>query len=251
MQGPAYLEEELIKKCNQDLILSGKITIFTMLLPIVVAIIRWKKLNKPLKFFFAYCLATFLINCLELSYLEAVNNYTEFFIPWLEVTNYSLNFFLILYQLKGLLFLGYFFSLLFDAYGYRKIVWNASLILSLIAICTYILEQGWKNFGSYGATIDAIYISILPLSYLWFLTRATYEIPLMKNPYFLISLGLVIPNLIGLFLNFFGTSLQANHFCLFARFAITKNCFEILGQSLLALGFWRASYARFIKISSE
>lgn len=217
-----------------------------MLIPIIAALLRWKLLNKPLKLFFFFCLSYLLLNCLDFLYLFAVNNYTAFFGPWLAMTGNSLNFLLILYQLNNFIMLGWFFSLLLDDKNYGHGLKNTSIILSLAAILGYIIEKGWRNFGFFGPTAEAIFLFAIPLFYLWHLSRISHSVPSLKNPYFLISIGLAMPNLIGLFLYFVGDSIRAENFCLFARLSIARNCFVIIGQLLFALAFWRAHFTKYI-----
>jgi len=240
------MEDSTIISCNLNLILSAKITIFTMVIPIISAIINFSSLNKALKLFFGYCMVNFSINCLELLYTYGVDNYTSFFRPWLVITDYSLNFLLILYQLTTFLFLGWFFSTLLSSFKYKTWIWRLSILLCITAVIAYIIEQGWKNYGVFGPTVEAIYSVVIPLLFLWYLSRKTLGVPLLKNPYFLISLGLAMPNLIGLFLFFIGDSLHANYFCLFARLSIAKNCIMTIGQFLFALAFWRAHFTKYI-----
>lgn len=238
--------EEAIKICSNQMLISGKITIFTMAFPIIAALLYWRELNKVLKIFFVYCLVTFTLNCLELLYVYGVNNYTSFFEPWLAITDYRLNFLLIFYQLRNFIILGWLFSLLLKVHGQGQKLWSISLFLSLAAIVAYILEKGWKNYGVFTPTVAAVFLVVVPLLYLWFLVRSSLSVPIMKNPYFLIGIGLAIPNLISLFLFFMGDPLQANHFCLFARLSIAKNCFLTIGQLLFALAFWRAHFTKYI-----
>lgn len=238
--------DDIIRICNQQYILSGKIYIFCMLLPVLVGLIKWSSLNKTLKWFFGYCLATLLVNGIELLYLSAANRYQDFFAPWFVITDNSLNFLLILYQLKNFLLLGWFFSSLLLKHGYGRFTWNLSIVLSLLAVAAYIFEQGWRNYGTIAPTLEACFLFVIPLFYLWHLSRTTLAIPFLKNSYFLISLGLALPNLIGLFLYFFAASIQAYDFCLFTRLGIAKNGFEILGQLLFALAFWRAHFTKYI-----
>lgn len=240
--------EEIVKICNNQLLLSGKIAIYTMVIPLIVAMIKWRSLNRILRFFFLYCLATLILNLVDLGYVYAVNNYTPFFKHWLEITDYSLNFLAILHQLKSFLLLGFFFSLLLANKNYGKGLWQLSLAISLVAVIAYIVEQGWRNYGVVGPTMLAFFLFATPFFYLWYLSRNSLSLPFPKNPYFLISLGLILPNLIGLILFFIGDSLRENDFCVFARFSIAKNCFVVLELLLFSLAFIRARFANFVEI---
>ena len=237
---------ELEQRCNQLAVTFGSYAMFFLLLPILVALFRWKSLNKSLKIFFWFCVATLGLNLLELSYVHAVNNYTDFFMPWLKLTNYSLTFLFILYQIKNFAFLGWFFSDLLKKYDAGSWIKWLSIGLIVSSIIAYVLEEGWRNFGVFGPTTQAIYLFIIPFFYLWYLFKNTLAIPIVKNPYFWISIGLITPNLIGLFHYFMADTLEEIDICLLARFTIAKNCFEIIGQILLCIGFWRATFAKYL-----
>lgn len=221
-----------------------------MIIPIIVGLLKWKSLSKGLRLFWGYSLTYVLINGLDFLYLYLVNNYTEAFAKWLEITDYSLFFLLILYQLNNFLFLGYFYSYLLKEEPYGKKVWNISLLLSIVAILAYIIEQGWRNYGIVAPCAEAIYLFAVPLFYLWHLSRVSHSVPSLKNPYFLISIGLAMPNLFGLFLYFVGDAIQAEDFCLFTRLSIAKNCFVILGQVFFIIAFWRSHFAKYIPPNS-
>ncbi len=235
--------------CNDLLISFGRATILAMIIPIIAAIIYRKHLNKELKIFLGFCIAALFVNLLESSYIAAVNNYTSFFEKWLAFTDGTTNFFYILYQLKSFIFLGWFYSVLLVGHRYGRWIKILSIFLCLATIVSYIIEKGWRNYGVFGPTADAIFLFVIPLFYLWYLYRINLAVPILKNPYFWISLGLAVPNLIGLFLFFTGDAIYGSDFCLFVRFSIAKNVFLIISQILLFIGFSRARYAKYISLS--
>ena len=230
--------------CLQIMISFGKPVIYSMILPILVALFYWKEFNKSLKIFFAYVVATLVINLLELWYITELSKYVSE--EWLELTCKSTNFFFIFHQLKNFAFLGWFYNVLLAAHGYGHWVKRLAAFLCMASVVFYIVEKGWCNYGAFGPTAEAIFMFALPFFYLWYLYRNDLSVPLTKNAYFWISLALAAPNLIGLFLFFTGETIQTDDFCLFTRIATVKNGFEIIGQVLLCIGFSRARFARFI-----
>ncbi|MEL6719068.1 MAG: hypothetical protein AAFO82_02565 [Bacteroidota bacterium] len=239
---------QIEKLCNKLLISSGKVSTIFMLLPIVVAFLRIRYLNKALKVFLFYCIMTFIINSLDILYIYLVNNYTDQFNEWLQFTDGNLSFSMILHQVKNFLLLGWFFNLLLEDHGYKmgEWVWKSSIFLSVSVSISYIVEEGWKNYGFFGPTSEAIFLFVIPFLYLWYLYKSTLSFPVKKNPFFWISLGLATPNLIGLFLYFSGDAIREIDFCLFARFVTAKNGIDIIGQILLAIGFYYAPYAKYV-----
>lgn len=237
--------EESIAQINRYLALSGQVAIYMMIIPIIAGLLNWKKLDQALRTFFYYCLCFFLLNGLELLFLHAVEANPAFFDPFLQATGYTLIFSLIAYQLLSFLLLGYFFGLIFAPYGYQKGIWYLSIGLSILAIVAYITEQGWKNYGTFGPTSEAIFVVVLPLAYLWYLSRKTLGQSLLKSSTFLICLGLALPNLLSLIIFFTGDQLYEENFHLFAKLSILKNFFMLAGLLLFALGFWRARTTSF------
>lgn len=218
--------------------------IFCMLIPTMVALSKLQKLNKPLRIFLLYCLITFAVNVTELWYVY--NGGLPILKRWLVFTGGTTNFLLILHQIKNFICLGWFFSLVLSTTLYARWVWNISLLLSIVALIAYLLEKGWINYGTVGPIVETCFLVAVPLFYLWYLSTENLGIPLMKHPYFIIGLGLASVGVVTSLLFFLADPLQDNDFCLFARFSIAKNCFEIMGYLLFALAFWRARYARFL-----
>jgi len=232
--------------CSEWLVLSGTVAIASMVIPIVFFILNRKEKQYVLFLFFIYCLATLSINTLELVYYKLIESYKDSFRPWLEITDYQLVFFQILHQLKNFALLGWVYSKLIKGYTSSKWLKNLIILLCTISIVFYIVEKGWRNYGTVAPTIEAIFLFIIPFFYLWYLFRTDLALPLQKNPFFWISLGLVIPNLLGLFLYFVGGTIQETDYCLFTRYAITKNGFEIIGQIMFAVAFSKAQFAKYV-----
>ncbi len=225
----------------------GRLTIITMALPVIVAILYKKYWNKALYAAFLFCLATLGVNLFEQALIWSINTYTDFFLPYLEYWEISNTFFLnILYYLKNLLLLGWFYSLVFPVKPFNSIILYASYILATAAIISYFIE-GYQNMGVVNPAIDTVFIILLPLIYLWVSRKSSLRIPLKKNPYFWISLGLLVPNSLGLFLFFSGDYIHAKNYILYCQLFSVKNVFEIIGQVFISLGFIYAYHARFIK----
>lgn len=237
---------------NDLLLLFGKVTTIAMLIPVVVALSRKALHNRPLRVIFWYCLLSFLINAFEHTLIWAVNTYTSFFRPALDYWEIEYFFFLtILYYLKDFLLLGLFYSLIFPIQPFNRFILWSGRILALAATINYLFIDGYNVFGVFNPLTDAVFIVALPLLYLWFSQQQSLRIPLKKSPYFWISLGLLLPNLLSLFLYFTGDYIHRTAFILYAKFSTIKNAFEIAGQILIAIGFLHARYARFIGLPDD
>ena len=235
--------------CNKTFLFWAEITIYCMLISIIAAFFYRKQLNDSLRLFWVYCIINFLINLAELLYVYAVNNYTSYFEAWLEVTDGRLNFLLIFYQLKTFALLGWFYSKTLSGYTSSNWLKTLSFFLCIIAIVIYIINEGWRNYGLFVPAAEAIFLFVIPFLFLWHLFRIDLALPILKNPYFWISLGLIIPNLLSLFLFFTGDTISETDYCFFTRLANTKNGFTIIGQIFIAIGFSKASFTKYVHVN--
>ena len=115
-----------------------------------------------------------------------------------------------------------------------------------MALINYLFIEGYLVYGVFNPTADAVFAFALPLIYLGYLYRLDTMVPLSKNPYFWISLGLVVPNLISLIFHFVGNKLLETDFILFAKLTIAKNGITVIGHILIAIGFYYARYVNFL-----
>lgn len=243
-----------VSNWNAFLILSGQLFVAAMLIPIITALIFRKEWNKPLEVFFWFLVVGLIGNLLELGFIWAtkIENYYHVFEDWLkEWEIYNTNFLSIIFYLKDFLLLGLFYSLIIPVKKLSRIIFWSGLIIALAALLNYCFIEGFREFGVINPGADAIFIALLPLLYLWLSQKQSLRIPLSKNPYLWISLGLLIPNLLSLFLYFTGNYVQKNDFILYAKFFVAKNAFEIIGLIFIAIAYAYARYVRFIDIPGE
>lgn len=246
--GCSYREQSIfnIKPMSPDqwnslTIASGQFIIPALCIPVIIGLWKWKDLNQPMKKFSIYLLVFFLINIFDLVYVLTAERYLEFFEPWLAFTNFTLTFSLIAYQLNTFILLGLFFTYLFPKPSDKMIIKVVSVGLAILVVITYILEQGWRNYGIIGPISEAGFCFIIPLIYLWHLSRRHLGIPLYKNPYFLISLGLILPNLIGFILFLLGNFILEHQPILFYQLSLLNNIFLVLSITLFSFAFWRSN----------
>lgn len=233
------------------LIKIGKINVIVMLLPIIVAIWQRKYLNKPLRIFLFYCITTFCINFLEQLIIWLAMNHPKIIMPYLQYWGIgNTNFLLILYHLKDFIFLGWFYGILL-ATKYGVWVKRIAGLLSVMALMNYLFIEGFRGFGIVNPAADAIFSFSLPAFYLWYLFKYMLHFPVHKNPYFWISFGLVITNLIGLFLYLAGDTMHETDYILFAKVSIARNIFDMVAQVIFAIGFWHAPYAKYIALPEK
>ena len=223
-----------------------------MLIPIAIAIYKSKILNKPLKVFLWFCLSKFAVNLLHQGFIWVVTEYQEIFMPWFNRWHITdTNFMGILAYLTNFGFLGWYFYIVIPHEKIAKAIQWLSIGLFIFAIIDYLFIEDFRAFGVFNPSASAIFCFVLPLIHLWFLYREDSRVPLSKNPYFWIAMGLLLPNLVGCFLQFTGNAIHGEDFPLFVKITIGKSCLAIIGQILLAIGFNYARYSQFLPLREE
>ena len=224
----------------------GKIVTVAILLPIIVALWKRKHLNKALIIFAIYRFLALLFNILEQVFYYIAVQYYESLKPWLDYWQIEdTSFLTILYQLNNFAFLGWFYFLLLPTkYG----IWvkRLAIILFIAALINYLFIEGYQGFGVFNPNATALFTAGIALFYLGYLYRSTLALPLKKNPYFWMSLGLIIPYVIGLFLYFVQDETHQDNYSFFLIMSILKNVFLIVGQICMAIGFWYAQNTKYI-----
>ncbi len=232
---------------NDLLIFSGKLATGSMLIPILFAIYYWKFLNKPLKLFFWYCFLTFSLNVLEVFFIWSTVNYKETLLPLLkkwDIKNTS--FYSILFFSKDFIFLGLFLK---ETLKHRVNISWVQPIIMLLLISTWanhLFIEGFRAYGVFNRTVDAIFCFAIPLYFLWFIFNENSKVPIVKNPYFWIGLGLISTALIGFYLFLAGDKIRATDKVLFFKLAIVKNVIMMIEQVLEAIGFYYARYTKYL-----
>lgn len=232
---------------NDILVFFGQITIVVMIIPIVTAIVYWKNLDRKLKIFFLFCCVTLFLSGTEIFLIWNVKKYyQEFWKPILDYWNIeNTNFFAILFYLRDFILLGWFFSKVLRPLKIALWIKLISVILAILSIVNYVFIEGYLEPGIFNPTADAMFCFIIPMIGIWYVYCSDIKIEMNKNPVFWICLGLILPNLLSLFLYFTSDYLQAEDFSLYVNFMLIKNFFEIIGIILLTIGFTRAYYMRF------
>ena len=72
------------------------------------------------------------------------------------------------------------------------------------------------------------------------------SLPLSKNPYFWICLGLLLPALAELFLERIFTTLYKTDIEKFYKLYLPRNASQLISFALLIVGVWQAKYLKFL-----
>lgn len=216
-------------------------------LPLVVGIIKRMYFNKALKVYWLFLLVSLLLYALEPAFIWMVKGNLEFWVPVLKACNISnTNFLRYTFHINNFTLLGWFLYLILKPRSVTMALTTRWLSVALLVAVTinYFFIQGHNVAGGFNSTVSALYCFVLPLLSMWFIFNHESRVPLGHNPYFWINLGLIIPNILGIFLYFAGDILSNEDYEMYAWLNIAKYLIEILAQLLTALGFY---YARNVK----
>lgn len=145
--------------------------------------------------------------------------------------------------------MGWFFYLALGDSPIAKWIKYLSITLFLAALINYLFIEGYKVFGIFNPTADAVFSFAIPMFLMWHLYQTESKVPLNKNPYFWIYLRLIVPNLVGMFLYFSGDYLHKTNYDLYVIVVVIRNIFYFIGHLFAAYGFYLAKNIRFLKQS--
>jgi hypothetical protein len=232
------------------LLIAGRVIMVVQFLPIFIGFVNRKHLDKPLKTFWKYCIVACLIEVLIQLFIIDVNSKNSItlpFVKWLEVSD--TNFTNILSQLNTFGLMGWFFYLALGQSPMAKWIKYLSIGLFFAALINYLFIEGYKVFGVFNPTADAVFSFAVPMFLMWHLYHTESKVALNRNPYFWIYLRLIVPNLVGMFLYFSGDYLYKTNYDLYVIVVVIRNIFYFIGHLFAAYGFYLAKNLRFLKQS--
>lgn len=239
------------KLIQEYLILSGKIVTVSYLLLLLTGFWRWEYFNKPLRIFFWYVVVTFILNFLEQLFIWGTRRSTHYYdlkpyLDYWQITNTV--FMYILFYTKNALLLGWMYTLLFTTPSKGQLIWWIALGLTIFEWISYFSIDGYQGYGNVNPTLDGIFCFTVPMVYLGFLYQHTsVTLPLTKNSFFWISLGLIMENLIGLFFFYTAAKLQQSDTVTYSIVFMIKNVAVLTAIIFFCLAFYRANYIRFLR----
>lgn len=145
------------------------------LIPIVLCIIKYGHLNKPLKIIFAYLIFAFIINIAgSIMADHRINN-----LPLLH-----------LYTIGEYLFIACFFLVQFKNKMLRRVIICLMIIFPAVCICNFIFIQNIHSFNTYTRPIEAILILSFCARYL-FAKSQLLNLPLLSFAETWVAAGLL------------------------------------------------------------
>lgn len=235
-----------------DPLLIGKITVAISCIPIITGLYRRKALNQPLFLFLVFKILSLCVNLFEqLIIWISITNYKwiEPYLSYFDIQDTS--FIGIFFYILSFIFIGKFYYLLLGKENKGNIILWVSYLLLFCCIVNYLFIEGYKVYGKFNPAVVAIFSFTSAVYYLYHLFRANLALPVRRNPYFWLSLGIILPNVIGIFLFIVGDVVHREDYQLFTTLSSFKNAFLIIGHLLMAIGFYHAPYTRFITLPDE
>jgi hypothetical protein len=218
-----------------------------MFLPIALALMNWKYLNSPLKIFFWYSMIAF-INALMLNlFVWVTSAHYEWCKPYLEHWKIEdTNFLAILAYLNIYIFLGLYFSKEIADQKYRRPILILCTFVGIYGLIDYFFITGFRDFGFFNPTMSSVLTIGLSLISFSIIFATDSLVPLQKNPYFWIVIGLLVPHVVGFLIRLTGSKIYGDDYVLYCQVKIVANVFVIISQILLALGFFHARYSKYL-----
>lgn len=232
---------------NELLTTFGQITTATMIIPVVVVLVKYQQFNRSIWAFWWYAITILCCSLLEVIFILAVNTYTDFWLPFLKYWGIGDTHFLqIVSYLNSFILFGWCYSLLVEGPTQQYVRWS-SWVLSGVAMIDYIWISGYKNPSVISPITAGLYGTLLPMFYLWLLSRSDQRISFFQIPYVWFSFSFVLLNLTTLLFSFVSAKLYQTDFAFFVRASLGRNALIIIQNLLYAYGFWLAIYGKFMR----
>lgn len=207
--------------------------------------------NTPYFFWFCYALGAYnlfdllLVNVLFSGDYQFVNT----FYPWLN-TNFGItdfNFPASINYLTKFIFLGLFFRDALVSKQLKQIFQYIVWILVVFELVQVFVFKSYQGYDSISSTVKNIFLiggSGLLLYRIY--GYPNVSLPLSKNPYFWICLGLLLPALAELFLELIFTKLYKTDIEKFYKLYLPRNASQLISFAFLIVGVWQAKYLKFL-----
>jgi hypothetical protein len=159
----------------------------------------------------------------------------------------DMNFLAPLSYLIKFIFLSLFFRDLFQNPLKKRFFQYLMYALVLFELVMVFVFKSYQGYDSLSSTVKNVFILGSTGLFMYKLYRAdSHGITLYKNPYFWLTLGLMLPALAEIFLEFIFTKLYQTDLLSFYKLYLVRNASQIVGFTLLIVGVWQAKYLRFL-----
>ena len=231
--------------------------LFILVLKVLIWSFVWTKQeylsSYPTKWF------TFLIGCLaslaliewvlvEYIFHDSFPYYKTHIMPFMEAHNVDhMTFLNPIHYFVRFAFIGLLFRDLTKDKNWKTFFGYAVLGLILFELVQVFIFKSYQGYDSVSPTVKNIFVlggAGLMLYRIYI--HPNVSITLHKNLYFWICLGLLLPALAELFLEFIFTKLYQTDTISFYRWYLVRNASQILGLILLMIGIGQVKFLRFL-----
>lgn len=231
----------------------AQVVAFANFLCIIIALIKIKYLTKPLKIFALYIFITLVITLLIFGFVEALKIYNVylFFLPFLTYFKIQDTSFLnILYYLNNSILLGLFYNSILKNISTQKKqkIFLLFIFIPLIEIIIYFFIDGVNKPGNINPVIDSLFCITLPVIYLWnwYQDESSLLTKVHKNPYFLLSTGLILQNLLSFIYFLTLEKIFQTDPSSYELFTSIKSFVQLISIYFFLSAFYYARYAKLI-----
>lgn len=229
---------ELEQHYNNILILFDRFSILFLLIPVPFALKKIRNIQFPMKVFAYFLFTSLLLHISEHIHIWAVLKYDPYWEFMKSINIRDTNFFNIFYRLTSYIYLGIFYQLtLFQKKSEQSPIKNIAFGLCVVTIFIYFFIDGYNKFGTVNSILSRCFMIVLSLWSIKQIFKYQLNFRIWKNPFFLISLGILFPTAFTLILSFFSDTLHENDFILYVKTIIGRNIISLAGEILFALSF--------------
>ena len=159
----------------------------------------------------------------------------------------DMNFLAFINYLIKFIFLSLFFRDLFQDPLKKRFFQYLMYALVVFELVQVFVFKSYQGYDSLSSTVKNVFILGSTGLFMYKLYRAdSHGITLYKNPYFWLTLGLMLPALAEIFLEFIFTKLYQTDLLSFYKLYLVRNASQIVGFTLLIVGVWQAKHLRFL-----
>lgn len=239
---------EYEKYFNQVLINFDGISLLFWLVPLPFILYYWNKLNRPLKLFGVYVFVLFFLHLAEQIHIWIVLKNDPYWELMKKLHIKDTNFLNITYRLACFSLVGTFYNTILPETIRQKITGIRFIfILCLLSVLIYIFIDGYSHFGTINSLMSRWFQIILSLLCIRKISKSGLNQTIWKNSFFLISLGILIPNVVSLFISFLGSGLQQSNFVLYVKVIIFRNIVGFFGDILTVFAFVNYQSVRYFE----
>lgn len=237
---------------GKTLINSGKIAHIGTFILFYYAIQYRSYYTPAFKYFLGFIIAIAIYSAIELTIVEVLLSgkyqFWKSIFPFLQQFGISdTNFTSPFNYLIKFIFLSLFFRDLFQNTLKKRFFQYLMYALVVFELVMVFVFKSYQGYDSLSSTVKNLFIiGGVSLFLYQFYRTDTGKVPLGKNPYFWISLGLLLPALAEIFLEFIFTKLYQTDLEQFYKLYLFRNASQIVGFTLLIVGIWQAKYLRFL-----